>query len=100
MLLKKNKWVNNEIKEENGNYLNTNYNKNTALKKQKTKNLWGCSKSSSRREVQSNTVLPQVKRKIANKQLTYNLKELWKKEQAMPKVSRRKEIIKTRNEIK
>ena len=58
----------------------------------------GCSKSNSKREVYSNTVLPQETRKISNN-LTLHLKELEKEEQTKPKVSRRKEIIKTRTEI-
>ena len=56
----------------------------------------GCSKSSSKRKVYSNTSLPQETRKISN---NLHLKELEKKEQTKPKVSRRKEIIKTRPEI-
>ena len=67
------KWVNDEIKEENGNYFKTNYNENTALKKTK---LLGAAKAALGGEVQNNTGLPQVKRKISNKQLTYNLEEL------------------------
>ena len=59
----------------------------------------GCSQSSPKREVHSDTGLPQKKKKnlkISN--LTYHLKGL-EKEQTKPKVSRRKEIIKTREEI-
>ena len=60
----------------------------------------GCSKSSSKREVYSNTILPQETRKISEKNnLTLHLKQLEKEEQAKPKVSRRKEIIKIRAEI-
>ena len=58
----------------------------------------GCSKSSSKWEVYSDTILPQETRKISNK-LTLHLKELEKEEQRKPKVSRRKEIIKIRAEI-
>ena len=58
----------------------------------------GCSKSSSKREVYSNTSLTQETRKISNN-LTLHLKKLEKEEQAKPKVSRRKEIIKIRAEI-
>ena len=58
----------------------------------------GCSKSSSKREVYSNTILPQETRKISNN-LTLQLKELEKEEQTKPKVSRRKEIIKITAEI-
>ena len=59
----------------------------------------GCSKSSSKREVYSNTILPQETRKISSKQSNLHLKELEKEEQRKPKVSRRKEIIKIRAEI-
>ena len=58
----------------------------------------GCSKSSSKREVYSNTSLPQEIRKISNN-LTLHLKEQEKEEQTKPKFSRRKEIIKIRTEI-
>ena len=59
----------------------------------------GCSKSSSKKEVHSNTILPQERRKISNNNLTSHLKDLEKEEQTKPKVSRRKEIIKIRAEI-
>ena len=59
----------------------------------------GCSKRSSKREVYSNTSLPQETRKISNKLSNLHLKELEKEEQTKPKVSRRKEIIKIRAEI-
>ena len=59
----------------------------------------GCSKSSSKREVYSNTILPQETRSISNN-LTLHLKQLEKEEQKNPKVSRKKEIIKIRSEIK
>ena len=52
----------------------------------------GCSKSSSKREVHSNSSSPQ-------KNLTLHLKQLEKEEQRKPKVSRRKEIIKITAEI-
>ena len=59
----------------------------------------GCSKSSSKREVYSNTTLPQETRKISNN-LNLHLKQLEKGEQKQKKtkVSRRKEIIKIRSE--
>ena len=57
----------------------------------------GCSKSSSKKQVYSNTSLPQETRKISNN-LTLHLKEV-EKEQTKPKVSRRKEIMKIRSEI-
>ena len=60
----------------------------------------GCSKSSSKREVYSNTILPQETRKIANKQSTFTPKGTREKRTNKPKVSRRKEIIKIRAEVK
>ena len=59
----------------------------------------GWSKSSSKREVYSNKILPQETRNISNKHLTLHLKQLEKEEQKDPKVSRRKEIINIRSEI-
>ena len=47
------------------------------MKTQLSKSM-GCSKSSSKREVYSNTGLPQKTRKISNKNLTYHLKEFEK----------------------
>ena len=58
----------------------------------------GCSKSSSKWEVYSNTILPQETRNISNN-LTLYLKQLEKEEQKTPKVSRRKEIMKITSEI-
>ena len=59
----------------------------------------GLSKSSSKREVCSNTISPQETRKISKNNLILHLKQLEKEEQRKPKVSRRKEIIKIRVEI-
>ena len=53
----------------------------------------GCSKSSSKREVYRNTILPQETRNISNN-LALHLKQLEKEEQRKPKVGRRKESIK------
>ena len=58
----------------------------------------GCSKSSSKREVQSNTSLPQKTRKSSNKQPNSAPKVI-REEQAKPQVSKRKEFIKIRAEI-
>ena len=60
---------------------------------------YGCSKSSPKREVYSNTILPQEIRKTSNRCLTLHLKQLEKEEQKTPKISRRKEIIKIQAEI-
>ena len=58
----------------------------------------GHSKSSSKREVYSDTSSPLEIRKSSNN-LTLHLTELEKEEQTKPKVSRRKEIMKIRAEI-
>ena len=50
-----------------------------------------------KKEVYSNTILPQETFEINN--LTSHLKQLEKEEQTKPRVSRRKEIIKIRAEI-
>ena len=47
----------------------------------------GCSKSSSNREVYSNTILPQERRNISNKQPNLTLKQLEKEEQKTPKLT-------------
>ena len=67
------------------------------MKTQKLK-ARGCSKSSSKREVYSNTSLTQEARKTLNRQHLH-LEQLEKEEQNLPKISRRKEIIKIWAEI-
>ena len=56
------------------------------------------SKSSAKRKVHSNTILPQETRKKSNN-LTLHLKQQEKEEMKNPRFSRRKEIIKIRAEI-
>ena len=58
-----NQQITEEIKEEIKKYLETNDNENTTTQKP-----MGCSKSSSKREVYSNTILPQETRNISNEQ--------------------------------
>ena len=58
----------------------------------------GCSKNSSKREVYSNTILPQEIRNISNKQPNFTPKAA-RERQTKPKVSRKKESIKIRAEI-
>ena len=58
-----------------------------------------CSKSSSKREVYSNSFLPQETTDISNKQPNLPLKGTRKRTTNKPKVSRRKEIIKSGAEI-
>ena len=59
----------------------------------------GCSKSSSKREVYSNTILTQETRNISNKQPNLTPKAI-RERTKKPKVSRRKEIVNIRSEIK
>ena len=59
----------------------------------------GCSKSSSKREIYSNTILPQETRKTLNRQPNFTHKTIGNIRTKNPKISRRKEIIKIRAEI-
>ena len=60
----------------------------------------GCSKSSSKREVYSNTILPQEIRKTSNRQLNFTPKTTGKRRiKKKNKINRRKEIIKIWAEI-
>ena len=62
----------------------------------------GCSESSSKREVYSNTILPQETRKTSNRQPNFTPKTTGKRKtnkQKNPKISRRKETIKIQVEI-
>ena len=89
-----NQEITGEIEEEIKKYLETNDNANTM-----TQNLWNAPKSSSKREVYSNTILPQETRNISNKQPNLTPKAIRERRTKMPKVSRRKEVIKIRSEI-
>ena len=53
-----------------------------------------CSKSSPKREVYSNTILPQETRKTLNRQPNFTPKTTGKRRTKTPEISRRKEIIK------
>ena len=61
----------------------------------------GCNKSSSKREVYSNTILPQETRKTSNRQPNFTLKtiEIRTTTTKKTRVIRRKEIIKIQSEI-
>ena len=59
----------------------------------------GCSQSSSKREVFSNTSLPQNTRKVSNKQSTLTPKGTGERRTNKTRSFRRKEIIKIREEI-
>ena len=60
----------------------------------------GHCKSSAKGKVHSNTGIPQETRKKSNKNITLYLKQLEKEEMKNPRVSRKKEILKIRAEIK
>ena len=59
----------------------------------------GCSKSSSKREVHSNTRLPQETRKISNKQPNLLSKIIRKRRTKKTQSRRRKQMIKIREEV-
>ena len=76
-----NQQVTEEIKREIKKFLETNGNENTT-----TQNLWECSKSSPKREVYSNAILPQETRETWIDNLNLQLKQLEKEEQKPPKL--------------
>ena len=80
-----NQQVTEEIKMEIKKFLETNDNENMT-----TQNLW-CSKSSSKREVNSNTILPQETRKTLKRQPNFTRKT-GKRRTKNLEISRRKEI--------
>ena len=90
----KNQWVIEEIKREIKKYLKTNDNENTAIQ-----NLWDAAKAVLRGKSLAIWAFFKKDEKSQISHLTYHLKELEKEEQIKPKVSRRKEIIKIREEI-
>ena len=59
----------------------------------------GFSKSSAKREVHSNTSLPQETRETSNEQSNFTPKATRKRRTKTPKISRRKGILKIRAEI-
>ena len=93
-MLLNNQWITEDIKEEIKKYLETNENENTMIQ-----NLWDAAKAVLRGKfiaIQS-YLRKQEKSKIND--LALQLKQLEKEEQTKPKVSRKKEIIKIREEI-
>ena len=59
---------------------------------------YGYSKSSPKREVYSNTILPQETRKTLNRQPNFTSETTGKRRTNPPNISRRKEILKIRAE--
>ena len=94
-MLLNNQEITEQIKEEIKKYIETNDNENTT-----TQNQWDTAKAVPRGTfiaIQSH-LKKQEKSQINN--LTLHLKQLEKGEQRKPKVSRRKEVIKIRAELK
>ena len=94
-ILLRNQQVTDEIKREIKKFLETNDNENTTTQKP-----MGCSKSSSKRDVYSKTILPQETRKTSNRQANFRHKTTRKRRTKNPKISRRKEIITIQAEMK
>ena len=69
-----NQQANEEIKMEIKKFLETNDNENMT-----TQTPMGCSRSSSKREVYSNTILPQAARKTSNRQPNFTPKTTGKR---------------------
>ena len=59
----------------------------------------GCIKSNPKREVYSNTILPQETRKTSNRQPNFTPKTTGKRRTKPLNISRKKEVIKIRAEI-
>ena len=93
----KKQWVNEEIKKKK--YLETNDNENTTIQnlsdeaKAVLREMFIVIQSFLKKKTKTKT------RKHSKKTLIYHIKELEKEEQIKPKVSRREEIIKIREEI-
>jgi hypothetical protein len=87
-------WVTDEIKEESKRFVEVNENENITYQ-----NLWDTAKAVLRRKFIAMSVYIKRSERSQMKNLTLQLKLLEKQEQANPKLSRRKEIIKIRVEI-
>ena len=93
-MLLKNQWVNEEIKKEIKNYLETNDNEDTT-----SQNLWDAAKAVLRGKFIAIQAFLKKEERSQIDNLTLHLNELEKEEQRSPKVSRRKEIVKIKEEI-
>ena len=90
----RNQWVNEEIKKEIKKYLETKDNQDTS-----TQNLWDATKAVLRGKFIAIQSFLKKEEKYQINNLTHHLNELEKEEQTKPKVGRRKEMIKIREEI-
>ena len=88
-----NQWITKEIKEEIKKYLETNENENTT-----TQNLWDTAKGVLRGKFIAIQAYLRKQEKSQINNLTLHVKELEEEEQTKPKIGRRKEIIKIREE--
>ena len=86
--------MNEEIKKEIKKHLKTNDNEDTT-----TQNLWDAVKAVLRRKFIAIQACLRKEEKSQIHNLTHRLNELEKEEQGKPKVSRRKEIVKIKEEI-
>ena len=93
-MLLKNQWVNEEIKKEIKKYLGTNDNEGTTAQ-----NLWEAAKAVLRGKFIAIQAFLKKEARSQIDNLTLHLNELEKEEQKRPKVSRRKEITKIKEEI-
>ena len=93
-MLLNNEWVNNEIKEEVKRYLETNETENTT-----TQNLWDTQKAFLKGKFIALQAYLKEQEKAHINNLTLPIRALEKEQQTKPNVSRRKEIIKIREEI-
>ena len=89
-----NQQVTEEIKREVKKFLETNDNENMTIQ-----NLWDAAKAVLRGKFIAIQSYPKKQEKHQIDNLTSHLKQLEKEEQKNPKISRRKEIIKTRAEL-
>jgi hypothetical protein len=87
-------WVIDEIKEEIKRFLEVNENENKTYQ-----NLWDAAKAVLRGKFVATTAYIKRTERSQINDLIIQLKLLEKQEQANPKISRRKEIIKIRDEI-
>ena len=93
-MLLKTQWVNEEIKMEIKKYLETNDNEDTT-----SQNLWDTAKAVLRGKFIVIQAFLKKEERSQIDNLTQYINELEKEEQKRPKVSRRKEIIKIKEEI-
>ena len=93
-MLLNNQWITEEIKEEIKKYLEANDNKDTTLQ-----NLWDAAKAVLRGKFIAIQAHLRKQEKAQINKLTLHLQKFKRAEQTRPKVSRRKESIKSKGEI-